>query len=111
MITSFLLSAVVVASTELGLAVSVEATAVARWQQDSAQADTAEKEKPKKDFEFDYKDVIQVPIQKRTYYVPIRYFIEYMNIPFTDEFKDDKNTAYASFFNHIKSTCYSVIFY
>lgn len=58
---------------------------------------------------YDDTTVIPIPIHKRTYFVPIRYFIEFENIPKSDDFIEDKDQAYSNFFNHIKTHCYSVI--
>ena len=50
---------------------------------------------------------LKIPIifNKRTVYVPLRYFIEYQNLSTTEEYKDNKHIAYQTFFDYIKMTC------
>ena len=52
---------------------------------------------------------IQVPIHKRIYYIPVRFFIEFQNLQYTEEYITNKEYALDSFFTHIKNSCLSVI--
>lgn len=61
--------------------------------------------------QFESNTTIPVQIKKRTYFIPIRYIVEFSNIMHTDDFIEDSYNAYSKFFDNIKNCCYSVISY
>ena len=52
---------------------------------------------------------LRIPIifNKQITYVPLRYFVEYQNLTSTEEYKEDKDFAYKSFFGTLKDICES----